>query len=144
MERVRELFSGYKRMIVFSRNKKDIYMEREEDFLRENRSYLQSLLDREGTDREKADRFVNEVVTAFGWHGKVSGTKAMDLGFFMLYYVFPSFLKIGGDEVRPFLDALRDRWNQQFRQNITYSDYNEICSSFHDTFLGFRIPNKDD
>ena len=141
-EEIKELFADYDQWIVFSAKKKENYKSREEAFLQKNRPFLQSFLERPDPPEDKVALFTDGVAEAFGKRGKLSRGKAMELGFFMIYYVFPSFLLIGGEEGRPFLDTLRDTWNQRFKQKMNYSDYDTICASFYDTLLGFRLPEK--
>lgn len=141
-EKIRELFSDYDKMILFTAKKKENYISRQENFLGKNRGILSEILEKEGTPEEKAELFTGAVEEVFGKRGKLKKGKAMELGFFMIYYVFPSFLMIGGEEARPFLDVLRDTWNHRFKQKMDYSDYDTIAASFYDTLLGFRLPDK--
>ena len=142
-EKIREVFSDYDKLILFTSKKKENYISRQEDFMHKSRDFLKELLDREASSEEKAEGFCDAVADVFGKRGKLRRGQALELGFFMIYYVFPSFLLIGGEEARPFLNTLRDTWNRRFKQKMNYSDYDSICASFYDTLLGFRLPEKD-
>ncbi len=61
----------------------------------------------------------------------------MDLNFMMVYYVFPYLLKAkdrGGEETAA---VLRDKWNETFASNISYTTYEDLYNGFKKKLFGF-------
>ncbi len=96
----------------------------------------------EGEDASKAGEsaaagFSRAVYDKFEKKGKIGSILLMDLNFMMVYYVFPYLLKNkdkGGEE---FAGVLKDKWNETFGSNISYTTYEELYQGFKKKLFGF-------
>lgn len=79
-----------------------------------------------------------DVQDEFKKFGKVRAVELMNLNYFMIYYIFPSILleKENGAEI---CDILRDKWNDFFKANINYTDYESLMSGFQTKIFGIPI-----
>ncbi|SDB31381.1 hypothetical protein SAMN02910298_01558 [Pseudobutyrivibrio sp. YE44] len=83
-------------------------------------------------------QFCEDVFAGFKKFGKVRGTDQMNLNYFMIYYVFPTILseEEKGQEI---CDNLKDVWNERFKCNINYTDYNSLYDGFQTKIFGIPI-----
>ncbi len=86
----------------------------------------------------ECNQFCEDVFTSFKKFGKVRGTDQMNLNYFMIYYVFPTILseEENGSEI---CDTLKEVWNQHFKCNISYTDYNTLYEGFQTKIFGIPI-----
>lgn len=82
--------------------------------------------------------FCQDVQEGFKKFGKVRAAELMNLNYFMIYFIFPSILleKENGVEI---CDVLRDTWNDFFKANINYTDYESLMGGFQTRFFGIPI-----
>lgn len=130
--------------------KKATYEERMEAFLTRHETYLDGMIgqvaagrEREAAAAEAAERFTEQVRTAFSAKGKINSRTQADLNFFMIYYVFPAILlraqKNAEEECgRMLADHIRDSWRVKFRDSskLQYADYDKIHDSFREKIFG--------
>jgi len=86
----------------------------------------------------EADVFCDDVTNAFKKFGKVRGSDLMNLNYFMIYYVFPSILSDKEDGNR-ICDIIKDTWNNHFKSNINYTDYETLRDGFQMKIFGIPI-----
>ena len=79
-----------------------------------------------------------DVQDEFKKFGKVRAAELMNLNYFMIYYVFPTILseEEKGAEI---CDTLRDVWNERFKCNINYTDYETLKEGFQTKIFGIPI-----
>ena len=98
---------------------------------------LSTLVQAEDVQGECA-KFCDDVFISFKKFGKVRGADLMNLNYFMIYYVFPTILaeEENGKET---CDILKDVWNNRFKSNISYTDYNTLMEGFQTKIFGIPI-----
>lgn len=143
LEQVGEVFQNYQALMEFRTAKKSVYEEYMRQFqrnhghlLREMTDYVEMAEDKERAADEVADAFLDATEKQFQKRGRISGRVKADLGFFMIYYVFPAILLTGQTEARRTADHLRDTWNRRMKEKLTYADYDTIHASFQDKLFG--------
>lgn len=119
---------------VHSKNEYDSHTEK---FKEDRYMELASLVHAEDVAAE-AKVFCEDVFAAFKKLGKVRGADMMNLNYFMIYYVFPTILseEKKGAEI---CDTLRDVWNERFKCNINYTDYETLKEGFQTKIFGIPI-----
>lgn len=93
----------------------------------------------EASDVEaQAKVFCEDVFNSFKKFGKVRGAEMMNLNYFMIYYVFPTILseEEQGTEI---CDTLKAVWNDRFKSNISYTDYETLKEGFQTRIFGIPI-----
>ena len=122
-------------------NNKKAYQGNMEMFNSNRYAYLKDLVDA-GDDnlQSQAQSFCEEVTSAFKKFGKVRGGDLMDLNYFMVFYVFPAIQQNEENEkaIR-ICDILRDTWNQHFKSNISYADYDTLLDGFQTKIFGVPV-----
>ena len=108
------------------------------DMFRADRFSLLNDLVESGDYKVYSHLFCQDVHEEFKKFGKVRGAQLMNLNYFMIYYIFPSILleKENGAEI---CDVLRDTWNDFFKSNINYTDYDSLMSGFQTKIFGIPI-----
>ena len=86
----------------------------------------------------EAQKFCEDVFIAFKKFGKVRGADQMNLNYFMIYYVFPTIL-CEEQEGKAICDTLKSTWNNYFKCNISYTDYNTLYEGFQTKIFGIPI-----
>ena len=122
-------------------NNKKAYQGNMEMFNGNRYAYLKELVDAEDDKLEaQAKSFCEEVTSAFKKFGKVRGGDLMNLNYFMIFYVFPAIQQNEEKEksIR-ICDILRDTWNQHFKSNISYADYDTLLEGFQTKIFGVPI-----
>ena len=136
---VEKLFEDARKLSKVS-NKK-AYQSNMEMFNSNRYAYLKDLVDA-GDDnlQTQAQSFCEEVTSAFKKFGKVRGGDLMNLNYFMIFYVFPAIQQNEEKEksIR-ICDILRDTWNQHFKSNISYADYDTLLEGFQTKIFGVPI-----
>lgn len=69
--------------------------------------------------------------------GKLDGRTRSELSLFMVYYVFPSILKQGGDAEVLADGVLKVSRKELRNKELQYADYHAIYDGFSDKILGF-------
>ena len=118
------------------KTKKD-YEINSDRFKKDRMEYLKDLTQAEDLS-QRAGELCQDVFDAFQKRGKIRGGDQMTLNYFMIYYVFPSILSEcqNGNDV---CDALKDAWNNQFKENISYTDYETLLGGFRTKIFGITI-----
>lgn len=125
--------------------KKKSYEQNTKIFLEKNGHYFQEMAEYVGQaeDREAAAREIGEcLVKAVKDHlsnkkGKLDARTQVDLNFFMIYYVFPSVLRLEGEDSGLIAEGICQVWGNSFKESkIQYTDYDTIYQSFHEKILG--------
>lgn len=105
--------------------------------LEEMLSFVSAAEDKEQAAAELADVFVQKIIDAYSKRGKISGRMNVDLNFFTVFYVFPALLLTGHEDAEKVCDAICTKWAVSFKEgNISYADYNKLCSSFQTKIFG--------
>lgn len=91
---------------------------------------------KEDTAKQIGKEFAESVYDCFARGSRLSSMKKSDLSFFMIYYVFPAFLDVAGENASLLCDSIRDAWNAKFGMNIDYTDYETLLGGFKDKLFG--------
>ena len=112
-------------------------------FRNEHGHFIDEMISRVATAENKDEAvagvgsdLADDVFSAFSVNGKMRGRKQADLNFFMIYYVFPAILLTNDDRAKKLCDGIRDAWNKKFGQNINYTDYDSLYSTFRNKIFG--------
>ena len=119
--------------------KKKSYEANTEVFVRENGFYFEEMKEYvEAAVEELAQCFVNAVDKKFkDKKGKISARTQMDLNFFMIYYVFPTILKLESPDAKRIADGICKVWSRTFKESdIQYTDYDTLYASFREKIFG--------
>lgn len=136
------MFDGYKSKL--KKIKKKTYEERFDIFLDENRACFedmtQYILGREDTETaagEVANIFAENVFAEYGNAGRISASDRTDLSLYMIYFVFPSILKLGDVNSKVLCDAIRDEWRRRTdNPAFDYTTYEDLHGSFQEKLFG--------
>ena len=136
------MFDGYRNKL--KKIKKRTYEERFDLFFSENRACLEDMTQyvkgREDTDvaaSEVANIFAENVFAEYGNGGKLSSGDKTDLSLFMIYFVFPSILKLGDVNSKVLCDAIRDEWRRRTdNPAYDYTTYEDLHGSFQEKIFG--------
>ena len=121
--------------------KKKSYEANTEVFVRENgfyfeemKEYVEAAEDKDAAVEELAQCFVNAVDKKFkNKKGKINARTQMDLNFFMIYYVFPTILKLESPDAKRIADGICKVWSRTFKESdIQYTDYDTLYASFRE------------
>ncbi len=136
------MFDGFKTKL--KKIKKKTYEERFEAFFAENKAtfedmtqYVKGREDVEVAADEVANIFAENVFAEYASAGKLSGSERTDLSLFMIYYVFPSILKLGDVNSRLLCDRVRDEWRRRTdNPAFDYTTYEDLHGSFQEKLFG--------
>ena len=136
------MFEGYRTKL--KKIKKKTYEERFEIFFTQNRScfedmtqYVKGREDKEVAADEVANIFAENVFAEYSDSGKLSGSDRTDLSLFMIYYVFPSILKLEDANSRLLCDRIRDEWRRRTdNPAFDYTTYEDLHGSFQEKIFG--------
>ncbi len=136
------MFDGYKSKL--KKIKKKTYEERFDIFFDENRACFedmtQYILGREDTETaagEVANIFAENVFAEYGNAGRISASDRTDLSLYMIYFVFPSILKLGDVNSKVLCDAIRDEWRRRTdNPAFDYTTYEDLHGSFQEKLFG--------
>ena len=100
--------------------------------------YVDAAEDKQTAAKELADAFIKAVQSKYsGKNGKISGRDQVDLNFFMIYYVFPTFLSYESEDNKLIADAICNKWGSTFKDSkIQYTDYDSLYGSFRHKIFG--------
>ena len=122
-------------------NNKKAYEANIEMFKSNRYELLNDLVDADDSQlQSQAKQLCEDVTSAFKKFGKVRGGDLMNLNYFMIFYVFPAIQQNEEKEksIR-ICDILRDTWNQHFKSNISYADYDTLLEGFQTKIFGVPI-----
>ena len=136
------MFEGYRTKL--KKIKKKTYEERFDIFFSDNRACLEDMTQyikgREDTDvaaGEVANIFAENVFAEYGKSGRLSAGDRTDLSLFMIYFVFPSILRLGDANSRILCDAIRDEWRRRTdNPAYDYTTYEDLHGSFQEKIFG--------
>jgi len=136
------MFEGYRSKL--RKIKKKTYEERFELFFSENSALLRDMLqyvmgrdDKDVAAGEVANIFAENVFAEFGRGGKLSGDVKTDLSLYMIYFVFPSILKLSDPNSHVLCDAIRDEWRKRTDNPVfDYTTYEDLHGSFQEKLFG--------
>ncbi len=153
LENVASIFDGHTDMIMFKVGKKAAYKQQMQEFrdrcghfFTEMTEYVEGKEEKETAAQEVADTFVEAVRVRFAGKGpflkgRISGRKKLDLNFFLVYYVFPAILLTKHPDAELIVQKIKDTWNREMGEQITYTDYETIRGAFQEKIFGL-IPIK--
>lgn len=136
------MFDGYKSKL--KKIKKKTYEERFDIFFDENRAcfedmtqYIKGREDTETAAGEVANIFAENVFAEYGNAGRISASDRTDLSLYMIYFVFPSILKLGDVNSKVLCDAIRDEWRRRTdNPAFDYTTYEDLHGSFQEKLFG--------
>lgn len=136
------MFEGYRAKL--KKIKKKTYEERFEAFFKENRAcfddmtqYVKGREDTGVAAGEVANIFAENIFSEYANAGKLSGGDKTDLSLFMIYFVFPSILKLEDNNSKVLCDAIRDEWRSRTdNPAYDYTTYEDLHGSFQEKIFG--------
>lgn len=136
------MFDGYKAKL--KKIKKKTYEERFAAFFDENKAcfgdmtqYVKGREDTEVAAKEVANIFAENVFAEYAAGGKLSGSDKTDLSLFMIYFVFPSILKLSDTNSKVLCDMIRDEWRKRTdNPAFDYTTYEDLHGSFQEKLFG--------
>ena len=93
------------------------------------KEYVEAAEDKDAAVDELAQCLVNAVDKKFkNKKGKIGARTQMDLNFFMIYYVFPTILKLESPDAKRIADGICKVWSRTFKRKAisNYTDYDNI------------------
>ena len=137
------MFDKYQRKM--GKVKKRDYEIYSEEFMTENRACLEEMLqyvnareDRQLAAKEVATVLFDNVTRQLGKFGKLRRNTVIDLSIYMIYYLFPSILKLENESSTLLCDAIRDEWRIRSKnENYNYASYDEVYKGFKEKLFGF-------
>ncbi len=143
LEGIETIFNNKEKMM--SHLKKKNYETNTADFLQNNghffdemTTYIEQENDKEKAVDDIAETFVSAVEKSFSnKKGKVPANVQVDLNFFMIYYVFPTILKLECSSAKTLADKICQLWGDRFKDSkIQYTDYDTLYGSFRNKIFG--------
>ncbi len=136
------MFDGYRAKL--KKIKKKTYEERFGKFFDENRAcfedmvqYVKGREDAAVAAKEVANIFAENIFSEYADSGKLSGADKTDMSLFMIYFVFPSVLKLGDTNSGILCDAIRDEWRSRTdNPAYDYTTYEDLHGSFQEKIFG--------
>jgi len=132
-KQVKEIFKDYEYMLKKFRRKD--YIENMKAFRTKWDGLISSTIEA-GNFEAVSENFVQNVISIYTKWGRISKIRKMDLGLFMVYFVFPAILlseKSGAEEL---CNTLLATWNEKMNSNIEYMKYDDIVAGFNDKMFG--------
>lgn len=130
---VKDIFSDYEYML--KKFRKNDYIKNMSLFRDKWGELIAETVDRDNYD-DISEKFVSKVIEIYTRWGRLGKTRKMDLGLFMIYFIFPSILLTEKETAKELCDTLLDKWNEKLGTNVEYIPYDEIVSSFNDKMFG--------
>ena len=136
------MFDGYRNKL--RKIKKKTYEERFAVFYDENKEifsdmtqYIKGRDDKETAAAEVANIFAENVFAEYARGGRLSGSDKADLSIYMIYFVFPSILKLSDPNSTVLCDAIRDEWRRRTdNPAYDYTTYEDLHGSFQEKLFG--------
>ena len=117
----------------------EAFIENHGHYFREMTEYTENASDKETAAKELAVDFTDKVYDAYvsPKKGKIDSAIQTDLNFFMIYYVFPTILKLESPDSKLIADSVCKVWSQTFKDSdIQYTDYDTLYASFREKIFG--------
>ena len=130
---VKELFADYDHLL--KNFKKKQYISNMEWFMDKWNDVLTDTIVRESY-KEDCEEFVTQVESIYSRFGKLGKLKKIDLGLFMVYFIFPAILLTKQDKAAELADCLVETWNNKMGTEIEYLNYDDIVNNFNDKMFG--------
>ena len=136
------MFEGYRAKL--KKIKKKTYEERFNAFFNENRScfedmtqYVKGRDDTVVAAGEVANIFAENIYSEYANGGRLSGGDRTDLSLYMIYFIFPSILKLQDANSKTLCDAIRDEWRKRTdNPAYDYTTYEDLYGSFQEKIFG--------
>lgn len=130
---IKEIFADYEYML--KKFRKNDYITNMGLFEKKWKDILCETIDR-GDYEHISKECVDQVVNIYSRFGRLSKTKKMDLGLYMIYFIFPSILRTGKENAGELCDTLLATWNDKMDTDIEYITYDEIVDGFNTKMFG--------
>jgi len=137
---VGELFKNYEYLIKVKT--KSEYADNTERFKADSLNYLSEILDDIDQASDKAEiakNFAQDVFNAFEKRGKVKETRLVSINYYMIYFIFPTILSERTEDGEAICEAIKTAWNEKFKCNISYADYNTLNDGFVTKLFGIPV-----
>jgi len=141
LENIELIFTDLEQML--KKLKKASYEANMEKFRGEQGHFIDEMVrfvkeseDKDAASKQIGNDFAEGVKNAFSTGGKIKGRKQADMNFFMIYYVFPAILLTKEDCADTVCAGLKEAWNEKLGQNIGYTDYDSLYSTFRNKIFG--------
>ena len=136
------MFDGFRTKL--KKIKRKTYEERFSAFFDENRGCFEDMIqyvkgreDKETASAEVANIFAENVFAEYATKGKLQGGLSVELSLFMIYFIFPSILKLGDADSKVLCDAIRDEWRRRTdNPDFDYTTYEDLHGSFQEKLFG--------
>lgn len=136
------MFDGFKSKL--KKIKKKTYEERFEAFFNDNKpcfldmlQYIKGREDAGVAAAEVANIFAENIFAEYAAGGRLSGSDKTDLSLFMIYFVFPSVLRLYDANSPLLCDAIRDEWRKRTdNPTYDYTTYEDLHGSFQEKLFG--------
>ncbi len=141
-DQIASMFDDYRAKL--KKIKKKTYEERFAAFFTENRAclndmaqYVRGREDKDVAAGEVANIFAENVFAEYGKDGKLSGSTKADLSIYMIYFIFPSILKLDDTNSKILCDAIRNEWRARTdNPAYDYTTYEDLHGSFQEKLFG--------
>ena len=130
---IKEIFADYEYML--KKFRKNDYIKNMELFEKKWGEILSNTVDAGNYD-EISKETISQIQKIYSRFGKLSKTKKMDLGLYMIYFVFPGILRTNRDGAEEFCDTLLATWNELMDTDIEYLNYDDILEGFNTKMFG--------
>lgn len=130
---IKEIFADYEYML--KKFRKNDYIANMELFEKKWKDILCETIDK-GDYEQTSNESVDQVISIYSRFGRLSKTKKMDLGLYMIYFIFPSILRTGKENASKLCDTLLATWNDKMDTDIEYITYDEIVDGFNTKMFG--------
>ncbi len=143
LEGIETIFNNKEKMMSHLKKKNyeentKVFLENNGHFFDEMITYIDQANDKVKAVDEIAETFVSAVEKNFSnKKGRVPANVQVDLNFFMIYYVFPTILKLESSSAKSLADKICELWGNRFKDSkIQYTDYDTLYGSFRNKIFG--------
>lgn len=143
LEGIETIFENKEKMMTHLKKKNyeantKVFLQNNGHFFEEMKNYIEQAEEKDTAAIKIAETFVNAVERNFSnKKGKVPASVQVDLNFFMIYYVFPTILKIESEYAKSIADKICELWGTRFKDSkIQYTDYDTLYGSFRNKIFG--------
>ena len=141
-DQIESMFGDYRAKL--KKIKKKTYEERFAAFFADNKAclddmtqYIRGREDKDVAAAEVANIFAENVFAEYGKGGKLAGSVQADLSIYMIYFIFPSILKLEDANSKLLCDAIRDEWRKRTdNPAYDYTNYEDLHGSFQEKLFG--------
>lgn len=143
LEGIETIFDNKEKMMSHLKKKNyeantEVFLHNNGHFFDEMKAYVEQAADKERAADELAEILVSAVEKSFSnKKGKIPANVQVDLNFFMIYYVFPTILKMESVDAKIIADKICKLWGNRFKDSkIQYTDYDTLYGSFRNKIFG--------